>query len=130
MGWQLPEVGARAVKLLAAASAPVGLFVVGGSLVGLQLAGVRADLARVAVGKLVLHPLAVGGLLWLWPPANPALVAPAVLLAAMPMLGIYTVLAQKHGEQGFCAAALLVTTVSSFFTVTALLWALQHGLQL
>jgi predicted permease len=130
MGWQLPEVAARAVKLLAGASAPVGLFVVGGSLVGLQLVGVRADLARVAVGKLLLHPLAVAGLLWLWPPADPALVAPAVLLAAMPMLGIYTVLAQKHGEQGFCAAALLVTTVSSFFTVSALLWALRIGLQL
>jgi predicted permease len=130
LGLQLPEVAARAVKLLAGASAPVGLFVVGGSLVGLKLAGLRADLARVTVGKLLLHPLAVGGLLWLWPPANPALVAPAVLLAAMPMLGSYTVLAQKHGEQGFSAAALLVATVASFFTISALLWALQHGLVL
>ena len=129
-GWQLPEFAARAVKLLANASAPVGLFVVGGSLVGLKMAGVRADLARVAAGKLLLHPLAVGGLLWLWPPANAALVAPGVLLAAMPMLGIYTVLSQKHGEQGFCAAALLVTTSASFFTISALLWALRHGLQL
>lgn len=123
----VPAVAAKAVKLLAAASAPVGLFVVGGSLVGLKLQGVRADLARVTVGKLLLHPLAVGGLLWLWPPANPALVAPAVLFAAMPMLGIYTVLAQKVGEQAFSAAALLVATVVSFFTISALLWGLSQG---
>lgn len=128
--WRLPEFAARAVKLLAQASAPVGLFVVGGSLVGLTLAGVRADLARVAIGKLVLHPLAVGALMWVWAPANPALVAPGVLLAAMPMLGIYTVLAQKYGEQAFAAAAQLVATVASFFSISALLWALRHGLAL
>jgi malonate transporter and related proteins len=130
LGWRLPEFASRAVKLMAGASAPVGLFMVGGSLVGLTLTGVRGDLARVALGKLLLHPLAVGGLMWFWAPANPALVAPGVLLAAMPMLGIYTVLAQKHGESAFSAAALLVTTVASFFTISALMWALRHGLNL
>jgi malonate transporter and related proteins len=53
---------------------------------------------------------------------NTLLRTAAIALAAMPMLGIYPVLAQKHGHEGFCAAALLVTTVASFFTLSGLLW--------
>jgi predicted permease len=104
----------------------VALFVIGGSLVGLKLAGVRRDLAWVAMGKLILHPLAVFTLLWLLPPIAPELRIAAVLFAAMPMLSIYPVVAQKYGLEGFTAAALLVTTIASFFSISALLWAMQH----
>lgn len=123
--WPLPTPVAKVLRMMAGATAPVGLFVVGGSLVGLQLQGLRGDLARVAWGKLVMHPLAVGTLLWLWPPADPALAPMAVIFAAMPMLGIYTVLAQKHGEAAFCAAAQLITTLASFITISAWLWLLS-----
>lgn len=114
----------RAIDLMAQASAGVALFVIGGSLVGLHLAGVKQDLAAVAIGKLVLHPLAVAALAWWLLPDKPLLRTAAIALAAMPMLGIYPVLAQKHGHDAFCAAALLVTTVASFFTLSALLWGL------
>jgi len=60
------------------------------------------------------------------PVADPELRTAAVLFAAMPMLGIYPLLAQKHGHDEITAAALLVTTVGSFFTLSALLWALKH----
>jgi predicted permease len=42
------------------------------------------------------------------------------------MLGIYTVLSQRHGHGAISAAALLVTTVGSFFTLSGLLWLLQR----
>ena len=42
------------------------------------------------------------------------------------MLSIYPVVAQKYGLEGFTAAALLVATVSSFFTISSLLWAMHH----
>jgi predicted permease len=45
-----------------------------------------------------------------------------VLLAAMPMMGIYPTLAQAHGQDDWAAVALVVTTTSSFFTLTALMW--------
>jgi len=45
----------------------------------------------------------------------------------VPMLGVYAVLAQKHGHDGMAAAAQLVTTVASFVTLTALLWWLRPG---
>jgi hypothetical protein len=38
------------------------------------------------------------------------------------MLGIFPILAQRHGHDGLAAAALLGTTVGSFFTISALLW--------
>lgn len=111
----------RTVDLLAAASAPVALFVIGGTLVGLDWHGQRADLAAVATGKLLVHPLAVGALMAWALPAQPQLRHAAIALAAMPMLSIYPVLAQKYHHDGFCAAALLVTTAASFFTLSALI---------
>nr|WP_315183838.1 AEC family transporter [uncultured Albidiferax sp.] len=124
----LPAVLAQTIQIVATASSPVALFVIGGSLVGLKLDGVRRDLAWVTTGKLVLHPLAVFVCLWLLPPIAPELRVAAVLFAAMPMLSIYPVVAQKYGLEGFTAAALLVTTVASFFSTSALLWAMQHWL--
>jgi hypothetical protein len=58
--------------------------------------------------------------------ADPQLRLAAVLFAAMPMLGIYPLLAQKHGFEAISAAALLFTTVASFFTLSGLLWAMKH----
>jgi len=43
----------------------------------------------------------------------------------MPMMGIYTALAQRYGYEDMGAAASLVTTVLSFFTISALLWAIR-----
>jgi malonate transporter len=124
-GWELPLPLQRTVSILAAASAPVALFVIGGTLVGLKLEGVRGDLLRVVFGKLVLHPAAVFTMLLLLPPLPPHLRLGAVVLAAMPMMGIYPVLAQKHHHERFCAAALLAATVASFFTLSAGLWWLR-----
>ena len=125
LGLQLPEVAGRTVQIVATAASPVALFVIGGSLVGLKLGGVRQDIALVAFGKLVLHPLAVFCVLWLLPPLDPQLRIAAVVLAGMPMLSMYPVLAQKYQHEGFCAAALLVTTVASFVTISLLLWGMH-----
>jgi malonate transporter and related proteins len=119
----LPAVIESTIQLVATAASPVALFVIGGSLVGLKLTGQRADMATVAIGKLVLHPLAVLCALWLMPATEPTLMVAAVIFAAMPMLSIYPVLGQKYGLDGFCAAALLATTILSFFAISALLWA-------
>jgi malonate transporter and related proteins len=124
-GWQLPAPLAKTVQLVASASSPVALFVIGGSLVGLKLGGVWGDVSVVALGKLVLHPLAVLAMLALLPPLDPTLRTAAVVYACMPMLSIYPVLAQKYQHEGFCAAALLATTVASFFTISAVLWVMH-----
>lgn len=118
--WTLPSAVVRTVSIAAAAASPTALFVIGGSLVGLQLGGIRADLALVSAGKLLLHPACVLAVIWLLPPMDPVFASAAVLFAAMPMMGIYPVLAQRYGQAGPCSAALLVATTTSFFTVSAL----------
>ena len=125
-GLQMPAPVGRTVDLFAQSSAVLSLFVIGGSLVGLQARGLQATVLPIALGKLVLHPLAMWAVLvWLVPIDDPALRAAAVLTGAMPMLGIFTILNQRHGHGTVSAAALLVTTVLSFFSLSALLWLLQ-----
>lgn len=132
LGWTLPAVVQRTVALFAQASGPVALFVIGGSLVGLQLRGMRSEMAQILAGKLLLHPLfvwlAVSLLPWVgMTELDPQMKTAAVLSAAMPMLGIYPLLAQRHGRGEVAAAALLATTVASFLTISGLLWLMRHA---
>ena len=108
------------------------LFIIGGNLVGLQVRGLRRQVGLIALGKLVLHPAAVWGAIALLaalglPVPEGDLRAAAVLSAAMPMLGVYAILAQRHGHEGFAAAALLGTTAASFVSLNAILWLMRHS---
>lgn len=125
-GVHVPDILDRFISTTASATSPVALFVIGGSLVGLQLSGLRADIGLIVVGKLVLHPLAVLALVLAFPPADPLLRAAAVLFAAAPMLSIYPVLAQRNGQghERLCSAALLAATLASFFTMALAIYLL------
>jgi malonate transporter and related proteins len=118
----LPLPLARTINLLANASAPVSLFVISGTLVGVKVRGMVQAVSLVAVGKLLLHPLAVLAAIWLFPPRDPALIKAMVIFSSVPMITIYPILGQKYGEAEFCAAALLVTTALSFITISAMLY--------
>jgi predicted permease len=125
-GLRMPSPLGRTIDLFAQSSAVLSLFVIGGTLVGLQARGLQATVLPIALGKLVLSPLTMWAVLvWCLPIEDPALRAAALLTGAMPMLGIYTILNQRHGHGEVSAAALLVTTVLSFFTLSALLWLLK-----
>jgi len=125
-GLRVPEPVSRTLQLVAQASGALSLLVIGGSLVGLHTRGTLRTVAQIGVGKLVLHPLAMLLVLtWLVPVPDPALHRAALLSCAMPMLGIYAILSQRHGHEGVSSAALLVTTVASFFTLSTLLWLLN-----
>ena len=101
---------------------------IGGSLAGLQLQGLCTAVAQIGVGKLVLHPLCLLAVMtWLVPVDDPQLKAALLLTGAMPTMGIYTILAQRHGHEGLASAALLVVTMASFFTLSGLLWVLRHS---
>ena len=129
--WPMPSPLARTDTLFAQASAALSLFVIGGSLAGLQMAGLRRPVTEIAMGKLLLHPAAMLAVLLLCEaagmvPMEPALRVGVILTAACPMFGIYPILAQKHGHDGLAAAALLGTTVASFFTISMLLWVFRQ----
>jgi malonate transporter len=125
--WQLTPSLGRTVSLFAQASGALSLFVIGGSLVGLPVKGMGPRVAQIAAGKLLLHPcMMLLVLTFVIPIQDPVLRIAALLSCAMPMFGIYPILTQKHGHEGLSAAALLVTTLASFFTLNVLLWQLKN----
>ncbi len=126
----LPDVLARTVQIMATAASPIALFVIGASLVGLRLDGLRRDLATVVLSKLLLHPAAVFLALMMMPHVDPTLQIAAVVFAGMPMLSLYPALAQKYHQESFSAAALLAATVLSFVSITVLIWAIHPLLDL
>ena len=121
-GLHLPEPLAKAVAMVADASAPVALLAIGGTLVGLRVTGIAGEIAQVASAKLILHPLAVLAMLMLVPIADADLRRAGILFACLPMPSIYPILGQRYGEEKFCAAALLAATLASFVTISAVLW--------
>ncbi|MDR1934587.1 MAG: AEC family transporter, partial [Candidatus Accumulibacter sp.] len=85
--------------------------------------------AAITAGKLLLHPLCLWLALWLCVlagmPALPSDLRLALLLTGtLPTMSIYPLLGMRHGHEKFCAAALLSTTILSFFTLSGLLVAL------
>lgn len=131
LGWTLPQWLARTVTMFAMTSGALSLFVIGGMLVGLPMRGMGRRVLPIVIGKLLVHPaavlLAILALPMLGLPAlDPSLRVAAVLMAAMPMLGIYSILAQAYGQEDFSSAAVLITTIGSFFSLSALLWLLRQ----
>ncbi|GAB2875524.1 hypothetical protein GCM10027277_50960 [Pseudoduganella ginsengisoli] len=53
---------------------------------------------------------------------DPQLRRAAILMAAMPMMSIYPIVAQAYGLENRSAAALVLTTSASFVTLSVLLW--------
>lgn len=128
----LPSPISRTITLFAQASSVVSLLAIGGTLVGLPLDGMGRRILPIVLGKLILHPLAVfaafpllallgsGGL-------STEMRQASILFAAMPSMSIYPILAQRHGQQGVSAAALLATTLGSFLTLNLLIWLIYSG---
>ncbi len=119
-GLSIGPILAKVIDMLAMASAPIALFVIGASLYGLKPGGVLADMVQVSVGKLVLHPLAVFLAFFLVPGVTPEMKAAGVLIASAPMMSIYPIIGQRVGLESRCAAALVCATVMSFISIT--LW--------
>jgi len=118
-GWALALPVQKTLTLLSSAAAPVALFMIGGMLVGQPLQGAGRDLGVLAAGKLVLHPLAVLLMLWLWPNFDAHLQMAALVFACMPIPVLLPTLAQRYGFAGFCSAALVVATVLSFISLNS-----------
>ena len=122
LGLQMPAPIGRVIDMLSTASAPVALFCIGGTLAGLHLKGMGADIGLIVGGKLLLHPLAVFAVSFTLPGVDPQLKTAAIMNACMPMMSIYPILGQKYGKENICAAALIAATATSFFTISGFLW--------
>ncbi|PKH58087.1 MULTISPECIES: AEC family transporter [unclassified Halomonas] len=119
---QIPGPLFKAIDMLADAAGPAALFVIGGALFGLQVKGMARDVGQIVAGKLLFHPLAIFIAFYLVPGIDPLYMAGALLFAAAPLISIYPLLGQRYGLAGVSAAALLVATIASFFTLSLIIW--------
>ncbi|ENM5758025.1 AEC family transporter [Vibrio mimicus] len=115
-----PETAVRIIDILASTVTGVALFTIGGGLVGVKLSGMKQEISLVMLAKLVLHPLIVMLCLMGWFELDPTMSAVAVILASMPMFGVYAVIGQRYNLGGMCAAVLLPTTLLAMVTVSVM----------
>ncbi|WP_321446838.1 AEC family transporter [uncultured Cohaesibacter sp.] len=117
-GVVLPGPVDKALTLLSAVASPTALFVIGGSLVGLRLKGMRGDISLVFIFKLVVHPLmAFISIMVFVPTIEPEFAIGAILFASVPMMSIYPIFAEAYQLGQRAAAAVFVATMLSFFTI-------------
>jgi malonate transporter len=124
-GHPVPIAIIRLAELIGQGAAPLALLYIGGSLSGLAFSGNWSIATQIAAMKLVLHPVIIAGVLAL---AIFAGVAPSeklaqalVLTAAVPMISSYAIFASEKGQEGIASIAMLVSTICSFLSLSALL---------
>ncbi|NVZ08929.1 AEC family transporter [Allochromatium humboldtianum] len=122
LGWRLPAPIGRTIELLAGSAAVVALFAIGGSLAGQRVRGALGPATAIAAGKLVVHPLVAFGMLMLVPTLDPTLGQAALILAGLPMVTIFPLIAQRYDQGEIPATALVITTLLAFVTLNLGLW--------
>ncbi|QPM91372.1 AEC family transporter [Pseudooceanicola algae] len=125
-GLHMPVALDRTLDLLSQAASPLALFVIGGSLVGLPLRGNFRLAGALAAFKLFLHPLIA--LTWVLMLVLIGLPAPSgdwevalILSTAMPIFGIFPLLARNSPHSGAASLAVMVSTVGAFFSLPVLI---------
>jgi predicted permease len=129
LGIPIPGVIATALDMLAKASAPCALFVIGGTVATLRISGrasggasgMAAEVGLIAACKLLLHPLAVAVAFFLIGGAAPEMQRIGIVLASVSMITVYPIFGARYGVGGVSSAALVVATALGFFTITAAL---------
>ena len=126
-GLTMPEPIDRATALLGDAAVPCSLFAMGASLSEFRFAGEARPALALAALKLVAHPLIVWTVGSLVLGVSGIWLAVAVTMAAMPSgVNAYLFGARYDAAPGVAAATVLITSVLSAATLSALLLVL-HG---
>lgn len=118
----------RMLEIVSRAAAPCALFTMGVTLALRPLRRMPKAIGPIVLLKLILHPLLCYTLLSLIGDFPPVWVWTAVLLASLPTATNVYIIAQQYGvwvERA--SASILVTTVGSVATVTALLYVIRSG---
>jgi len=127
-GLQLPAALDTFCTLIGASASPCALFAIGLFLVGKPIAGDIKEVGWLCVLKLVLQPAATYVLAFQLLAMDAVWAKSAVILAALPIGTTLSVLGQKYGIYVRRAtAAVLISTVLSVLTVSALLVYLEVG---
>ncbi len=124
-GLSLPQPVMKPISMLAAVAAPLALFVVGGTLAGLETDNLPTGVGRIVAGKLILHPILVALVLW-GAGVDTATFATGVIFAGAPIMSMYPIIGARFGEVKLTATALFAATVCSAVTLSVILGLLGH----
>lgn len=115
---QLPLILKQILEPIGKTAGTVGLFVVGGSLYGINsLKNIWRDASIVFVSKMLIMPVLVYLMFLCMPNTNPEMVFAGVLLASISMATIFSIFGQslRLGEK--TSAILLMCTLANLGTV-------------
>jgi predicted permease len=128
-GFHAPVALDRLLDYLAKAAAPCALFAMGVTLALRPLKRVPRELGAIALLKLVLHPALCYVMLSLVGNFSATWVFAAVLLASLPTAtNVFVIAQQYHVWVERASASILLTTILSVGTVTALLYFITSGM--
>jgi malonate transporter len=121
-GFELPIPVSGFFSLLGAAAGPCALFAIGLFMVGKPITAGAREVGWLVAVKLLLQPAVTWWLAVSIFALDADLIRGAVLMAALPTGALVFVISQKYGIfVQRCSAAILVSTVLSIVTVSALL---------
>jgi malonate transporter and related proteins len=129
MEWQPPIAVGRLLTLLQGAAAPCALFGMGVMVALRPIRAITPELPVLLFIKLILHPLIVWVLLSLIGGFDRVWVFTAVLMAALPpALNVFIMASRYQVYVERASNLILVGTLLSVITVTALLYLITSGL--
>lgn len=116
-------------SMLAPSAAPVALFAMGASLVGLNLRGERKQLFWISLVKVVVNPLVALGVVLLLD-LDPYWAASVVLLSALPTGSMVFIFAKQYDKRvSLASSGIMLTTILSLFSLAIILPLLQSWIQ-
>jgi predicted permease len=124
----LPNAADKMVTWLSGAAAPCALFILGVTVALRPMARVPAGVPVLVTTKLLLHPLAAWVLLSLFGDFGAAWTYAAMIMAALPpALNIFVISSQYNVGVERASACILIGTIVSMGTLTALLLLIELG---
>jgi predicted permease len=124
----LPGIGEKVIRGLSAAASGAALFYVGGEMYKLQQQPATGDerllkpAVMVSLVKLLLYPLVILAMTLLIPGMDKDIIPVLVVIASMPTVGIFPLVASAHGLEAFASTILIVATALSVVTLNSILW--------
>lgn len=115
--WKLPVPVQKSIDLLAAAAAPLAIFVIGGGLNGIRLQGNIPAIVQITFGKLILMPALVALFIWLFAGSAEMIFAGA-LMGGVAMANTVAILAQHYGFPNRGTASMMTTNLLSVITLS------------
>jgi malonate transporter and related proteins len=124
-----PKAIDRMIEVLSDAAAPCALFALGVTVALRPFKRVSSDVTVLVLVKLLVHPLIAWVLLSLVGGFDPIWVYTAILMASLPTaLNAFVMARQYNVYVQQSSSAILVSTIASVVTVTALMYVVQNRL--